>query len=313
LSSARRASVSNSWFSPQRSGGEIRSSLLNCRVPPGAKRRGEQTGNQTVTGENKHQPAALGETGLLDPNVMVVMKTNNWVKLILIAGITLSVTAVSIAEEWGTVMYARPNTLIREKRSMNSRIKGHLGEKQAVKADFLKDGWYAVFSLMEKDRNESKALGYVYKTRLYVDTHKSVAATPDSEKKWENGSTVSNKNLNIDVKNISFKLKNNGNESIFIEFNRFYTPAISSVEGKEPRIVLDIENVSSFKKEWSVIKVEGKLIKQIRSSMDYKARKARIVLDLEPSKDYFVQPVFGEREHIYSLQISADDKKQEPQ
>jgi hypothetical protein len=33
LSSARRASVSNSWFSPQRSGGEIRSSLLNCRVP----------------------------------------------------------------------------------------------------------------------------------------------------------------------------------------------------------------------------------------------------------------------------------------
>ncbi len=41
LSSARRASVSNSWFSPQRSVGEIRSLLLNCRIPPGAKRRGE--------------------------------------------------------------------------------------------------------------------------------------------------------------------------------------------------------------------------------------------------------------------------------
>ncbi len=35
------ASVSNSWFSPQRSGGRIRSELLNSRIPPGAKRRGE--------------------------------------------------------------------------------------------------------------------------------------------------------------------------------------------------------------------------------------------------------------------------------
>ena len=241
------------------------------------------------------------------------MKMNNWFKLILISWITVSVTAVSIAEEWGTVMYARPNTLVREKRSMNSKIKGHLGKKQAVKADYLKDGWYAVFSLMEKDRNESKALGYVYKTLLYADTPKSVAATPDSEKKRENGSKVSNQNLNIDVKNISFNLNKDGNESIFIEFNRFYTPAISSIDGKEPRIVLDIENVSSFKEEWAVIKVEGEFIKQIRSSMDYKAHKARIVLDLEPSKDYFVQPVFGERENIYSLQISADDKKQETQ
>ena len=238
------------------------------------------------------------------------MKTNNWVKLIMIAGITVSVATVSIAEEWGTVMYARPNTLIREKRSMNSRIKGHLGKKQAVKADFLKDGWYAVFPLTEKDRNESKALGYVYKALLYADTPKTVTATPDRENKWEDGSTVSSQNLDIEVKNISFNL-NDGNESIFIEFNRFYTPAVSSIEGKEPRIVLDIENVSSFKKEWAVIDVEGALIKRIRSSMDYKTRKARIVLDLEPSKDYFVQPVFGEKENTYSLQISADDKKQE--
>jgi hypothetical protein len=239
---------------------------------------------------------------------MVVMKTNNWVKLILIIGITLSVPAVSIAEEWGTVMYARPNTLIREKRSINSKMKGRLGEKQTVKADFLKDDWYAVFSLMERDRNESKALGYVYRTLLTPDTPKSVEATPASEKKREPGSALSSEDLNLDVKSISFNLEKDGNESIFIEFNRFYTPAISSVEGEKPRIVMDIENVSSFKEEWAVIKVTGQLIKQIRSSMDYKTRKARIVIDLEPFKDYFVQPVFGERENIYSLRISVDDR-----
>jgi hypothetical protein len=239
---------------------------------------------------------------------MAVMKTINWVKLILIAWITLSVTAVSIAEEWGTVMYAHTNTLIREKRSVKSRIKGHLAKNQAVKADFLKNGWYAVFSLTEKNRRESKALGYVYKPRLYADTPKSVETIPETEKQ-EDVSAESSQNLNVDVKNISFKLDNNGTESIFIEFNRFYTPAIFSIEGKEPRIVLDIENVSSFKKEWAVIKVEGKYIKQIRSSVDYKARKARIVLDLEPLKDYFIQPKFGERENIYSLQVSVDVNK----
>jgi hypothetical protein len=242
---------------------------------------------------------------------MVVMKMNNWVKLILIAGIIVSFTAASIAEEWGAVMYARPNTLIRGKRSMHSKIKGRLGNKQAVKADYLKDGWYAVFSLTEKDRNESKALGYVYKTRFYADTPKSVAATPDSEKERESGSGGSSQTLYVDVKNISFNLNKDGSESIFIEFNRLYTPAISSIEGEEPRIVLDIENVSSFKEEWAVIKVEGEFIKQISSSMDYKARKARIVLHLEPSRDYIIKPLFGVRENIYSLQISAYEKNTE--
>ncbi|MFO7665861.1 MAG: AMIN domain-containing protein [Desulfobacterales bacterium] len=241
------------------------------------------------------------------------MRTINWVKFVLIAGIIITVTAVGIAEEWGTVMYARPNTLIREKRSVNSMIRGHLMEKQAVRADFLKNDWYAVFSLFEKDRDESKALGYVYKTRLYADTPKLFTKTSDSKNKRGNGSTASKQQLNIDVRNISFTINNNESESVFIEFNRFYTPEIFSIEGKEPRIVLDIENVYSFKKEWAVIKVEGNLIKRIRSSFDHKTRKARIVLDLEPSRDYFIQPRFGKRENIYSLQISADNKKQDQQ
>ena len=241
---------------------------------------------------------------------MVAMKTITWVKLILIAWITFSVTAVSIAAEWGTVMYAHQNTLIREKRSVKSRIKGRLAENQAVKADFFKNGWYAVFSLTEKKRKESKALGYVYKMRLSADRPKSVETIPEN-KKQEDVSAESNQDLDVDVKNISLNIANNDNEkeSIFIEFNRFYTPAISSIEGNEPRIVLDLENVSSFKKEWAMINVGGKYIKRIRSSMDPKTRKARIVLDLEPFKDYFIQPHFGKKENIYSLEVSADVNK----
>lgn len=121
----------------------------------------------------------------------------------------------------------------------------------------------------------------------------------------------SNKLLNhdnkVDVRNISYKIGNDGNEYVFIEFNRFYMPDIFSIEGENPRIVVDIENVSSFNETWAVIKTEGEFIRQIRSSMDYKARKVRVVLDMEPSRDYFVKPVFGDREKIFSLQISIDE------
>jgi cell division protein FtsN len=51
--------------------------------------------------------------------------------------------------------------------SINSKITGNLEPDQKIKADFLKDGWYAVFNLTETMRDEKRALGYVYASRLY--------------------------------------------------------------------------------------------------------------------------------------------------
>ena len=237
----------------------------------------------------------------------VVMQTKKWLKLILIAGITVSMTSLGIAEEWGTIMYARPNTVIRAKRSMNASIKGRLVAGQAVKTDFVKDGWYAVFALTEKQRREDKALGYVYTTRLYSRPPKSFGTASMKEKPLEDSSTISDEkeNISIDVKNITFKLDDNGKEAILIEFNRFYTPAIFSIPGKSARIVLDIANVSSFKKEWTVIKIGGKIIRSIRCSRNPHTHMLRIVLDVEPEKNYLVQPIFRERENIYTLEIIA--------
>jgi hypothetical protein len=63
-----------------------------------------------------------------------------------------------------------------------------------------------------------------------------------------------------------------------------------------------------MKKEWSLIKVQGKLIKQIRSILLKEGKILRIVLDMEPKKSYFVSPVFSEGVNIYSLEITEYKK-----
>ena len=211
-------------------------------------------------------------------------------------------------------MYPRAKTTIRAKRSVKSKVKGQLKAGQPVKADFLRNSWYAVFKVTETHRSEARALGYVLASLLHGPASKTPGAPSHEEK--SSGDVPSKKtemeSLLVDVKNITFKIVEDGKECIFIEFDRFYTPAISTIQGKAPRIVLDVTNVSSFRKEWAVINAGGKLIRQIRSSMNPQTHVARIVLDMEPSKDYSVHPLFYEKENTYSLEIFEEKKIQTP-
>jgi len=76
-------------------------------------------------------------------------------------------------QSWGQILSIKEKTNIRSERSINSRIKGKLEPGQKVKADFLKDDWYAVFDLKETQRDEAKAMGYVYAPRLTESVSKS--------------------------------------------------------------------------------------------------------------------------------------------
>ncbi len=248
---------------------------------------------------------------------MAAMKTIRMVPLILFSAIAVCFAAVCIAADWGTILYTRSETVISEKRTVKSRIKGHLKENQAVRADFLKDHWYAVFPVNAGQRNEKKALGYVYKERLTAQKPEAATAAAETPKKREpfpdkTKPAVSDQKPVIAVKSLRFKARDNGRDSIFIEFDRFYAPSITSIEGDKPRIVLDLENVTSFRVEKNLIQVDGEHIRQIRAALDRKTRKARIVLDLEPLKDYYVQPEFARKENLYSLHVLAEDKKKEP-
>ena len=217
------------------------------------------------------------------------------------------------ASEWGTIMVPKSNTNIRVNRSVTSRLKGRLKAGQFVKADFLQDAWYAVFPETGKQRDEKTALGYVYAPLLVEKRERNPSGSKVSDGKSAKEGPLGKTETEsppVRVKNIAFKVADDGKELLLIEFDRFYTPAIFGIEGKEPLIILEIKNVSLLGEEWSAIDTGGNFIRQIRSSMDSQTHAALIVLNMAPEKDYSVVPAFYKKENLYSLEIS--EKKEKP-
>ena len=112
------------------------------------------------------------------------------------------------------------------------------------------------------------------------------------------------------VRNIYVKFEPAGHEKVFIDFSREAAPEISSIGGKDPRIVVDIKNVLSIRQGIKKIDVQGKLIRQIRSNLDLASRRLRIVVDLAPSRNCEVEPVFYKTEKIYMIDISEGSDRQ---
>ena len=103
------------------------------------------------------------------------------------------------------------------------------------------------------------------------------------------------------VKNIKYKIEND-REKVFIALNNFSTPEILTLEGDKPRIVIDIKNVSSWSKHYRT-PINGNLIKQIRTYLHRDTGKLRIVLDLNPSENYFINQTYYKTENIYCIEV----------
>lgn len=71
------------------------------------------------------------------------------------------------SNNWGVIRYAHSIANVRAARNTSSKIVSQLKLNQKVKADFLKDGWYAVFETDEIFRRESNAIGFVHSSLLY--------------------------------------------------------------------------------------------------------------------------------------------------
>jgi hypothetical protein len=195
------------------------------------------------------------------------------------------------AQSWGTVMSVLGKTNIRANRSMKSRITGELKAGEKIRADFLKNDWYAVFNLNEKYREETKALGYVHALNLSPPVSPLAGAEA------------------ILIKDMTFKKEKDGHEKFLIEFNRFNEPKIFSMDGKKPRIVIDIHNISSVRSGLSRIDVKGTLVKQIRTALDRKTNSMRIVIDVEANRNYEVDQTFYKAENLFVVDISEETKK----
>ncbi len=109
------------------------------------------------------------------------------------------------------------------------------------------------------------------------------------------------------IKDIKYRKTQRGAEKVFIYSNRFFEPEIFPLEGERPRVVVDIKNALYIEKGLSRINVNGKIIKRIRSYFYRDSNKLRIVLDLEPSKNYYTDQLFYKKDNIYSLVVKEDD------
>jgi hypothetical protein len=105
----------------------------------------------------------------------------------------------------------------------------------------------------------------------------------------------------IVIKSIKFEPKKD-RENVFIASNTFFIPKILTFEGDKPKIVIDIEPVSSWSGPYRT-PTKGHLIRQIRTHLHLDKKKLRIVLDLNPSENYFINQVYYEKKHIYRIEV----------
>ena len=108
------------------------------------------------------------------------------------------------------------------------------------------------------------------------------------------------------LRDISFKLDQGRHEKVFITLSRQATPVLSSIQNEMPRIVADFKDVSSVRPGLQNIEVNGVFIKRIRSSYNAATRTARVVVDLDIAKNYFVNPVYSQKENIFAFDIAED-------
>lgn len=107
---------------------------------------------------------------------------------------------------------------------------------------------------------------------------------------------------NVIVGDMNFVREKDGAESVCFELNRLCNPHIFSIPGKKPRIVIDVRPVSKWYGKPS-IEVDGHQIKRVRTHLHKAEEKLRIVLDLNPSMDFLVQPQYYEEERVYCVYV----------
>jgi tetratricopeptide (TPR) repeat protein len=113
----------------------------------------------------------------------------------------------------------------------------------------------------------------------------------------------------LTVKKIAFTGDENGGEWITLFCNQSCVPELFSIEGENPRVVMDMQGVSLIQSKARNINTGGKLVKNIRSYLNEKTKILRVVLDLEPSKHYMVCPMQDPFNHTYMIRIEESEQK----
>jgi hypothetical protein len=93
------------------------------------------------------------------------------------------------------------------------------------------------------------------------------------------------------VKNIAFHRSKGGIERVALFCNQSCVPELFSLDGRNPRLIMDMKGVLKIQIKARNVSTGGELVKRVRSYLDKQTTILRIVLDMEPSKYYIVRPM----------------------
>lgn len=94
----------------------------------------------------------------------------------------------------------------------------------------------------------------------------------------------------LTVKKVLFSRMRGSIEKVVLFCNQSCVPRLSSVEGGNLRVVMDVEGVSPIRPKSLDVDVGGKFVKKVRSYFDKESKVLRVVLDMYPAKYYLVSP-----------------------
>lgn len=109
----------------------------------------------------------------------------------------------------------------------------------------------------------------------------------------------------LSVKSIVFTPDKSGGERVTLLCNQRCAAEIFSLEEENLRVVLDMMGVSMLRTKARNVNTGGRLVRNIRSSLNNQTNILRVVLDMEPSKYYIVRPM-QDPSSKYTLTIKED-------
>lgn len=179
--------------------------------------------------------------------------------------------------------------LIREQPTTQSKVIARLRKGDMVLALANRGEWHAV-------ELKDGSLGWAHQNILSISDR--VPAPQRGE--WNQ------------VKEIRHQLVDGDEERVFFALSRHLPPVVTSQTGIAPGVICDFIGATVGKGIERVIRVQGSIVREIRvSEGEGLAPRVRVAMDLEElsGADYQIQPVFIEKEIVYSLIIRRIERE----
>jgi SH3-like domain-containing protein len=168
---------------------------------------------------------------------------------------------------------------VREKPSLEAKIKFDLAKGEIASVIRVKAGWYLI-------ELEDGRLGWVHQS-LFVKSHPDPAAALSVKQ---------------EIKEIEYVMTPEGKEMVTFLLNGYYPPETFSDLGNTPTVICDFFNARLGKGVKRSFKVNGDCIYRIRTGIHIGSRlKVRVILDLVPNQTYDIRPVFFKEDNLFVL------------